>query len=72
VLDEDLSWAGTAVHVTGGLAALQVGPAARNLTGVRMAAERMVACVAGIEPRRRQYPVPQSAALEAPAWSPAG
>lgn len=58
VLDDDLSWAGTAVHLTGGLAALQVGPAARNLAGARIAAERMVACVAGVEPARRQYPVP--------------
>lgn len=58
LLEDDLSWAGTAVHVTGGLAALQIGPAARNLVGARIAAERMVACVAG-EPAWRQYPVPE-------------
>ena len=58
VLDDDLSWAGTAVHLTGGLASLQVGPAARNLVGARIAAERMVGRVSGREPERRHYPVP--------------
>lgn len=60
VLDDDLAWAATAVHVTGGLAALHVGPAARNLVGARVAAERMVGCVAGREPASRQYPLPSS------------
>ena len=60
VLDDDLAWAGTAVHVTGGLAGLQVGPAARNLVGARIAAERMVGCVAGRAPAFSQYPQPRS------------
>lgn len=73
VLDDALAWAGTAVHVTGGLAALQVGPAARNLAGARMAAERMVACLAGAEPQQRQYPVPPPpSAAGSSALSPAG
>jgi hypothetical protein len=61
VLDDDLSWGGTAVHVSGGLTALAVGPAARNLVGARMAAERSLACVAGREPVRRQFPRPATA-----------
>lgn len=58
VLDEDLSWGGTAVHVTGGLAALEIGPAARGLAGARMAAERSTGCVSGTELTGRQYPWP--------------
>jgi cation diffusion facilitator CzcD-associated flavoprotein CzcO len=57
VLTDELSWAGTGVHLTGGLAALGVGPAARKLAGARMAAERCTPAVTGIEVRRRQYPV---------------
>ena len=41
VLGPDLSWPGTSVSVMGGLAALQLGPAARNLHGGRLAAERI-------------------------------
>jgi cation diffusion facilitator CzcD-associated flavoprotein CzcO len=41
VLDPDLSWPGTVVHVMGGLSALQIGPAARNLFGAREAAKRI-------------------------------
>ncbi|MEX1324542.1 MAG: FAD/NAD(P)-binding protein [Synechococcaceae cyanobacterium] len=39
VLSHDLRWPGTNVHLMGGLAALQLGPAARNLFGGREAAE---------------------------------
>ena len=41
VLGPDLSWPGTSVSVMGGLAALQLGPAARNLHGGRLAAQRI-------------------------------
>jgi cation diffusion facilitator CzcD-associated flavoprotein CzcO len=41
VLGDSLQWPGTPVHVMGGLAALQVGPAARNLFGGREAAQRI-------------------------------
>jgi glycine/D-amino acid oxidase-like deaminating enzyme len=37
----DLRWPGTTVHLMGGLAALQLGPAARNLFGGREAAHRI-------------------------------
>lgn len=56
VLDDHLSWGGTAVHLTGGLAALSVGPTARNLVGARIAAERWAACVAGSPLPSLQYP----------------
>jgi len=42
VLDSHLRWIGCEVFITGGLAALQVGPVARNLSGARMASERIV------------------------------
>lgn len=38
VLSDDLRWPGTNVHFMGGLAALRLGPAARNLFGAREAA----------------------------------
>ncbi len=41
VLGPDLSWPGTPVHVMGGLSALRIGPAARNLFGGREAAQRI-------------------------------
>jgi cation diffusion facilitator CzcD-associated flavoprotein CzcO len=41
VLRPDLRWPGTCVHLMGGLTALQVGPAARNLFGGREAAQRI-------------------------------
>lgn len=41
-LDDDLSWPGTALHITGRLAALQLGPASGNLWGARRAAERII------------------------------
>jgi len=61
VLDDDLSWGGTRIHLTGGLAALGVGPAARNLAGARIAAERWTPRVTGSPGLRRQYPLPVSA-----------
>lgn len=45
VLGPDLRWPGTPVHLMGGLAALQVGPAARNLFGGREAAQRICRAV---------------------------
>lgn len=42
VLDEHLRWPGCELFVMGGLAALQVGPVARNLYGARMGSERIV------------------------------
>jgi hypothetical protein len=41
VLDEYLRWRGCELFVMGGLAGLQVGPVARNLSGARMAGERI-------------------------------
>ena len=38
VLSDDLRWPGTNVHLMGGMAALRLGPAARNLFGGREAA----------------------------------
>ena len=45
VLGPDLSWPGTPVHVMGGLSALRIGPAARNLFGGREAAQRICRAV---------------------------
>ncbi|WNV76978.1 FAD-dependent oxidoreductase [Geodermatophilus sp. DSM 44513] len=68
VLGPDLSWGGTRVFLTGGLAALELGPAARGLAGARMAAERYTEAVTGVAPARRQYPAPtRSAGAAAPA-----
>ncbi|MGY6501933.1 MAG: FAD-dependent oxidoreductase [Acidimicrobiales bacterium] len=47
VLDEDLAWAGTRVHVVGAAAALQLGPAAGNLAGARAATARVTGAVTG-------------------------
>lgn len=58
VLGPDLSWGGSPVHVSGGLAALGVGPAARGLAGARMAAERYTEAITGVALPRRQYPAP--------------
>jgi len=41
VLTADLRWPGTNVHLMGGLTALQLGPAARNLFGGREASQRI-------------------------------
>ncbi len=42
VLEEDLCWPGCQLYVMGGLAALHLGPTARNLWGARSASERIV------------------------------
>lgn len=42
VLDDRLRWRGCELFIMGGLAALQVGPTARNLSGARAASERIV------------------------------
>lgn len=46
VLDQHLRWPGCELFVMGGLAALQVGPVARNLYGAKMASERIVQALA--------------------------
>jgi hypothetical protein len=46
VLDEQLRWPGTEIHVVGALAALQLGPGAGNMHGHRRAARRVVGAVA--------------------------
>lgn len=56
VLDDACRWPGTEVHLMGSLAALQLGPAARNLVGARMAAERIAPCVVPLD--RYQYVQP--------------
>ncbi|WP_416235740.1 FAD/NAD(P)-binding protein [Nostoc sp. UHCC 0252] len=45
VLDTCLRWAGCELFIMGGLAALQVGPTARNLSGARMACEKIVPAI---------------------------
>jgi hypothetical protein len=46
VLEESLRWRGCELFIMGGLAALQVGPTARNLSGARMASDKIVpACI---------------------------
>jgi cation diffusion facilitator CzcD-associated flavoprotein CzcO len=42
ILDESLRWKGCELYLMGGYAALQVGPTARNLSGARMASDRIV------------------------------
>jgi hypothetical protein len=42
VVDEYLRWPCCELFVMGGLAALRVGPTARNLSGARMASDRIV------------------------------
>ncbi|HEY9802945.1 MAG TPA: hypothetical protein V6D25_21460 [Leptolyngbyaceae cyanobacterium] len=46
VLDTCLRWPGCELFIMGGLAALQVGPTARNLSGARMACEKIVPAIA--------------------------
>lgn len=58
VLADDLSWTHAPVHVSGGLAALGVGAAARNLAGARIAAERWTERLSGTSLPVRQYPMP--------------
>ncbi|MFM7560530.1 MAG: FAD/NAD(P)-binding protein [Cylindrospermopsis raciborskii] len=45
VLDTCLRWRGCELFIMGGLAALQVGPTARNLSGARMACEKIVPAI---------------------------
>lgn len=47
VLELDLRWPSTRVHLAGRLATLRLGPRAGNLAGARRAAERIVASVSG-------------------------
>jgi len=42
VLNENLRWKDCNLYLMGGFAGLQVGPTARNLSGARMASERIV------------------------------
>lgn len=49
VLDSCLRWPSCELYLMGGLAALQVGPTARNLSGARMASEKIVPAI--IKPR---------------------
>ena len=52
VLNPDLSWPGTRVHLMGFSAALSLGPTAGNLIGQRRAASRIGASVRGEDPVR--------------------
>ncbi|RUS97626.1 pyridine nucleotide-disulfide oxidoreductase [Dulcicalothrix desertica PCC 7102] len=45
VLEENLRWHGCDLFIMGGLAALQVGPTARNLSGARMASDKIVPAI---------------------------
>jgi glycine/D-amino acid oxidase-like deaminating enzyme len=45
VLDVHLRWRGCELYCMGGLASLQVGPVARNLSGARMASNRIAAAL---------------------------
>ncbi len=59
VLDTNLAWPGTLLHLTGGLTALSIGPAAANIAGARMVAERLAMAIVGRVPRDEpQYPRP--------------
>jgi hypothetical protein len=42
VLEKCLRWQGCELFIMGGLAALQIGPTARNLSGALMACEKIV------------------------------
>jgi hypothetical protein len=42
VVTETLCWHLTGLHVTGGLAELEIGPTARNVIGARLASQRLV------------------------------
>lgn len=46
-LTRQLAWPGTSVHLMGSYAALELGPAARNLWGARFAAARIADAAAG-------------------------
>lgn len=55
VLEPSLRWPGCELFLTGGLAALQIGPVARNLSGARMASDRIVSALA--RPHSQYQPV---------------
>ena len=65
-LTGDCRWPGTAVHLMGGLAGLQIGPLARNVAGARIAAERIAASAGRRAPL--QYPAPRITATEIPPF----
>ncbi len=46
VIDEQLRWGGCELFIMGGFASLRVGPTARNLSGARMASDRIVPALA--------------------------
>lgn len=48
-LAHDLSWPGTALHLSGRLAGLQLGPAAGNIWGAGRAADRIMPAVVGAQ-----------------------
>jgi hypothetical protein len=58
VLSPDLRPTQWPVHVMGALALSEVGPAARTIIGARIASERLLPAIAGVQTRRRQYPHP--------------
>ena len=45
VLNNNLQWRGCSLFIMGGLAALQIGPTARNLSGARMASDKMLKAI---------------------------
>ncbi|MBM3692973.1 MAG: lysine N(6)-hydroxylase/L-ornithine N(5)-oxygenase family protein [Actinobacteria bacterium] len=49
ILDHELRWPGTGIHVAGALAMLELGPAAGNLWGARRAGARIARAVVGEE-----------------------
>ncbi len=52
VVDRALRWH-PRIHVTGALAELELGPAARNIAGARMASERLLQHLRGPRPPAR-------------------
>ncbi|MCB9411295.1 MAG: SidA/IucD/PvdA family monooxygenase [Actinobacteria bacterium] len=57
VLDRDLAWPGTSVHLMGPLAVVGLGPACRTIIGARIAAERLLHAW-GVDDAPQQYPWP--------------
>lgn len=45
IVDEYLRWRGCELFVMGGMAALRVGPTARNLSGARATSDRIVSAL---------------------------
>jgi hypothetical protein len=52
LLTKHLRWGDRELYVMGGLAALQIGPTARNLSGARMASDKIVDAL--VRPRTHQ------------------